>query len=380
VKARAALLAAALAVAGWLVFRARPDVPAPNTMCLYALDVGQGDAMLLRVPGNAFWLIDGGGSADGRVDVGRTRLLPALRREGVERLERVVVTHAHADHFEGLFAVFEEVPVDAVWIGSTAGNERYRALIREAESRGATVSTAADGPRFGDGATMPVRWLHPSPAWLGHGRAANDESVVFRASWGAISFLLTGDIEAEAEGEIVQAGADLQADVLKIAHHGSRTSTGEAFLGAVRPAVALGGIGRDNEFGFPHHRVVLRLVQRGTPLYWTGRSGDLRVCTDGAGIEIARRSPRWETLRTFTPAQLAARRAQGELAHEAFQAERAERRPRGKAPRKAPTRRKERREQAAEPTPAPVLLDAKTHARHRKAAKKPRAPWEGGGR
>ena len=120
--------------------------------------------------------------------------------------------------------------------------------------------------------------------------------------------LLTGDVEAAGEAALLEGGGALHADVLKVAHHGSRTSSSDAFLDRVGPLVAVGGIGEDNRFGFPHQAVVARFRARGVPLYWTGRDGEVRVCSDGLGVVVdTRASGRWTRVAERTAAQVAAR-------------------------------------------------------------------------
>jgi len=270
-------------------------------MCLTVLDVGQGDALLLELPGGVTWLVDGGG---GGGEVGRYRLLPALRRRGIDRLDAVVATHGDADHAEGLLDVVEQLQVGELWVPERAGSPRLlRRLIRQAERRGVRVREAAAGETPAAAAPAELALLHPWPGWTAEPEGENDRSVVLRAALGRVSFLLAGDIEAAGEQRLTLAGRALRSTVLKVPHHGSRTSSGPSLLDRVDPLVGVAGVGVDNRFGFPHASVSRRYLQRGAPLYWTGRHGPLRACTDGWSLRVERspKEGRWELLREWDP-------------------------------------------------------------------------------
>jgi len=256
------------------------------------LDVGQGDALLVSFPGERHWLVDGGGSSGGGLDVGRKKLLPALRRLGVSHLEKVFMTHAHADHFEGLFAVLDSLEVDEFWLPERAGlKPRARALVRLAMRREVEVREAAKGAALAP-PPGPARaeLLYPFIGWreqlMDSESGLNNSSIVVRLALGEVSFLLTGDIEAAAEEVLVAGGMLQRSTVLKVPHHASKTSSTAAFVEAVDPLVAVAGIGGDNRFGFPHSSVSARYLGRGTTLLWTARHGTLRLCTDGFALSV----------------------------------------------------------------------------------------------
>ncbi|MBN95853.1 MAG: hypothetical protein CL928_17570 [Deltaproteobacteria bacterium] len=280
--------------------------------CLTVLDVGQGDSQLLSLPGGEHWLIDGGGLPGGGYDVGAGRVLPALRRQGVDHLERVLVSHADGDHFEGLFSVIKQVSVGALWVPSRRRlPRRMMSLLESAESRGIRVFAADQGDPFGP-VTAPIRTtlLQPWPGWedglASHHRSENNRSLVLRVQLGAVSFLLTGDIEELAESQLVALGRVRRSTVLKVPHHGSRTSSTPSFVAAVDPLVAVAGIGRENRFGFPHASVSSTYLARGSSLYWTGRHGSVRACTDGYGLTVEQEAGagQWSELRSWSPAEV----------------------------------------------------------------------------
>lgn len=226
-------------------------------------DVGQGDAAALR-SGNRTMLVDGG--RDGR-------LLPLLADRGIRRIDDVVLTHAHPDHCGALPQLVEQFDVGRVWITPRrfAGvcAERLRAACTRANT---PMHFVRDGTTFTLGAFRMTAHL----ADTRFRRAPeNNASVVLRAESGSRRFLLTGDIEKEAE--LVLAGRDLRADVLKVAHHGSRGSTSEATLDSVAPRIAVISCGRRNLFGHPHPSVLGRLAERRIRTWRTDRDGTVSV-------------------------------------------------------------------------------------------------------
>ncbi len=236
------------------------------------LDVGQGEAILVRDAGHAV-LLDGGGLPGSRWDVGTHVVVPALQALGVRRVDALVLSHPHPDHYVGLRAVLEhfgptrfyypagtEVPA---WVRSSPVWPRVQAV------------PLAEGMAFSVG-SLAWQVLHPPP---GHRPAnVNEASLVLAVTHRGVRVLMTGDIERGTEGRLVRDyGSGLQATVLKVAHHGSRTSTTSAFLEAVRPRWALCSAGLRNRFGFPHPEVVRRLQDAGIRLLCTGEVGQVRL-------------------------------------------------------------------------------------------------------
>ncbi len=270
---RAALLSA-LAVMACLVLRPA-QAAAPGTARLVALDVGQGDAWLLVSPSGRV-LVDGGGSWDREYESGRLRLLPKLADLGAVALDAVVLTHPHPDHARGLLAVLTLLPVREVFLPATAPrNEFLDEFLAAARRRRLPVRRLADDERFEAGG-FSFDVLHPA------GRVylrspENNGSLVLRTRPEGRTLLLTGDVEAWAERDLLGRGAPLRADVLKVPHHGSATSTTEAFLAAVSPRIALIGVGRRNRFGHPSPAVVGRLAAAGIRTFRTDRDGDVTL-------------------------------------------------------------------------------------------------------
>lgn len=242
------------------------------------LDVGQGDAILIETPAGHDILIDGGpGPA----------VLRALSAELPWRdrsLDLVVLTHAQADHATGLIDVLDRYDVRRAASNGAPPDGAAAAKWSDAVAdEGLAIETlyTGDAIDLGDGVRLEVLWPPAASAQP----AANDASIVLRISWGDVSFLLTGDIAAETERELLASGVDLSATVLKVAHHGSAGSSSARFLDEVQPAVAVVSAGRDNRFGHPAPDAVERLRAR-TELYVTADDGTVRFITDGERLWV----------------------------------------------------------------------------------------------
>lgn len=243
------------------------------------LSVGQGDSAVLELPGGEVIVVDGGGASSRTFDVGERLVAPFLWSRGIDTVDALVVTHPQWDHFGGLIFLAEEFAPGEVWTSGATGESRGWARFEEATR---DVSRVVVGRgferRYGD---VRVVALGPSdPGRL----AVNDASIVLAVEYGTRRVLLAGDIETDGEAELVGAYAEgLRSDVVKVPHHGSRTSSGERWLRAVRPAWALVSAGRDNRFGFPHRDVVNRYRAVGATMLRTDRRGAVVVEIDGDG-------------------------------------------------------------------------------------------------
>lgn len=240
-------------------------------------DVGQGDCAVVLCDGEAM-VIDGGPrDASGYV---YSYIRGTLR---LRHIDCIVSTHPHADHVYGLTAVLNAAPADLLLTPVTEWDSKcFRKMTETARKQGTQILVPAEGDtlRLG-GAEVTVLCCWPEA--VGYGRV-NDASIVLRIDYGGTRFLFMGDAEEWTENSLLDAGADLRADVLKVAHHGSRYSTSAAFLEAVSPAWAVITAGAGNEFGHPHAETLERLAARGCTVLRTDTDGAVVLISDGAGI------------------------------------------------------------------------------------------------
>ncbi len=258
-----------------------PPTLAPELPRMVFLDVGHGDAALIQTR-EATALIDAGTAVPGGWDAGARVVVPALAALGVRRLDVLALSHADLDHRGGAPAVLAAFPVGELWLPRGAARDPAFAPLRgRARERGVAVVErgAGDPPRRWGGLELAALW----PPRAADGLGDNDRSLVLRASVGGRRVLFPGDLEASGEEALLASGARLRAEILKLAHHGSRSSSSAGFLDAVGPVLAIASAPAAGRFGWPHPEVRERLAARGAELVWTGRDGAVLVGLRGAG-------------------------------------------------------------------------------------------------
>lgn len=291
-----------LVVASVAVVRPTPGAPT-GKLVIHFLDVGQGDSGLVVFPHGATMLVDGGGElrfnkpdsdregteaefSEGGFSVGEAVVSRFIWSLGRTHVDYALATHADADHIDGVSDVVRNFQVGQTIVGRVpAPDLEFGRFIKTVERRGVSLATVNAGDRFEvDGVRVEVLWPpRPSQAPV---TSRNNDSVVLRLVYGSIAVLLTGDIEQAAENALVESGVNLRADVLKVPHHGSKTSSSEAFIDAVQPGYAVISVGERSRFGHPHPSVVKSYVERGINLFQTGRDGTVTMQTDGRSVGI----------------------------------------------------------------------------------------------
>ena len=250
------------------------DVTLPSWK-LTVIDIGQGDAILITTPSGRNILIDSG--PNDRKDSGKDIIVPYLRHSGILTLDALVVTHADADHFGGTLGIVGSFPVKELWVSECARLEPKPAWIKTmavALERGIPLRDISRGFTWSDN-SIEIRALHPVSA--GTCGETNEESITFRVKGLGHSAVLTGDLTVAGERKILKSGMFLKSDVLKLGHHGSKTSSSRNFLTAVEPKLALVSSGRKNRFHHPHKQVVERLDSLGIPYLNTANRGTITV-------------------------------------------------------------------------------------------------------
>jgi competence protein ComEC len=283
-------LIASLAVLGCSVWL--PLAPAAaHDVEMHMIDVGQGDAIAFRTPHNHWLLFDAGRSWLGG-DEGRSTVIPYLRRRG-GNVSVFVLSHPHSDHAGGAASVMRALHPERYWDGAYVGtSETYRESLTAARDAGVRWHRARPGDSLiVDGVAVTV--LAPDSAWISQLDAPNEASVVAFVRYGTVRFLLMGDAERGEEQWLLEHTDSLRADVLKVGHHGSSTSSTLAFLDAVSPRLALVSVGAGNSYGHPSANVMLALAERRALVLRTDREGTIVVHTDGSSIEVEEEGDRW---------------------------------------------------------------------------------------
>lgn len=277
------LAVALLPMTAILILAPERPLVTPSALEVTAIDVGQGDSLFVVSPQGKTMLIDAGGpvgragsvstaAQTSRFDVGEDVVSPYLWSRRLRRLDVVALTHAHSDHMGGMPAILRNFRPKELWVGIDPGSLAYTALLSEAVTLGISVRHLHAGDAM-DWGGLQVAALSPAREYQNHGPPSNNDSLVLRLDYGRASALLEGDAEAVSERAMLADGAIQPVTLLKVGHHGSRTSTTPEFFAAAAPRQAVVSVGRDNTFGHPRFEVLSRIAAAHARLYRTDEFG-----------------------------------------------------------------------------------------------------------
>ncbi len=240
------------------------------------LNVGQGDSSFIEFPGGKCMLIDASIKSQGE------KICNHIAQKGYEKIDYLVATHPHSDHIGGMEDVLSAFEIGTVYMPDAEGtSDMYLDFLKTLKRLGTTVKKATAGAEFNEG-DVKVEFLSPLRDEY---EDLNNYSAVVKITFGEKAFLFTGDAEELVETDLLESGTDLKADVLKVGHHGSSSSTSDAFLDAVSPGYAIISCGKDNDYGHPHKEVLKRLEKAGTKVYRTDINGDITMISNGLEVE-----------------------------------------------------------------------------------------------
>jgi competence protein ComEC len=302
----AALIAAAIAHGRWwrtgtvlavaaflvlLLWDPFPPETRPGQLEMTAIDVGQGDSILVVFPDGKRLLMDGGGipafggRSRAQLDIGEDVVAPYLWDRSIRSVDVIALSHAHDDHIGGLPALTADFHPRELWTGVTPDSPAWDRLRQKAALNGTRIVPLRSPSRFAYGGAE-IEILAPFSDYVPSDTPKNNDSLVVRVRYGRHSFLLGGDVERQIEGRMLDANELERSDVLKVAHHGSKTSSTEAFLSAVRPTFAVVSAGFENSYGHPNREVLERLEEHHAGVLRTDRDGLITIRTDGRRLSV----------------------------------------------------------------------------------------------
>jgi competence protein ComEC len=291
-----------IVILGWLMI-AHPYIHEYESgrLSVTFLDVGQGDSLVISFPYGSLMIIDAGGRAayhtrgdseedddlfiEDRIGIAEAAVMPYLWRRGIKRLAWIVASHQDADHVEGFTEIARSFSIGAAMKGD-GGTELSPGIFDQAVKNANLPLRIVKRGDLMEIEGVRIEVLSPFGREKDNGMSENDRSLVLRLTFGNHRFLLTGDIEKDAELRLAGSSIDLQADVLKVGHHGSRTSSTQQFLERVKPRHAVISAADPSPYGHPHAEVISRLQASGAKIWRTGSCGAITISTDGYRLNI----------------------------------------------------------------------------------------------
>ena len=257
-------------------------------MELHFIDVHQGDAALVITPNGHAMMFDTGGVREHTFDIGARVDVPYLHHYGITKLDYIFLSHAHEDHTAGAGSIIKMIDVEHIITANEPKSEYAASMAISEQSPLLTVMRSANqGEEFDiDGVKVEVLY---APKFTGTATTGNEVSNVYRVIYGKFSALFTGDLVKENEAIILQEGIDVKSTVLKVGHHGSKTSSSREFVEAVNPNYAIFCVGANNTFGHPRPEVVELMETVGAKIYRTDRDGAIVFTTDGKNLKVTTR-------------------------------------------------------------------------------------------
>lgn len=248
-----------------------------NGISVTYLNVGQGDSELIQVNGINM-LIDAG------TNMGANNLIKDLKNRGIETIDIAIATHPHEDHIGGMDEVLENFCVKSFYAPKVSHTTKtYENMLKAVKDKGLKIKQIKEGTNIDLGKGTKIQVYSPVKSKY---EELNNYSPVMKVSYGQNSFMFTGDAENLVEKEVLNEGKDLKADVLKLGHHGSYSSTSEEFLKAVNPSIAIVSCAKDNKYGHPHKETMSKLKKEGIEVYETFKDGDITIYSNGKKISV----------------------------------------------------------------------------------------------
>ena len=253
-------------------------IPREDDLVVHFIDVGQGDSTLIDFPNGEYALIDGGprSSSD--------KVLDYLKKNNIKKIDYMIATHPHEDHIGGLPTVLKNIEVGKVYMPErTATTNIFETLLKTIKNKGLKINIAKAGDTIIDEDGLTFKFLAPVRTDYDN---TNDFSIVSRVDYGKNSVIVMGDAEAKAENDIINSGAKLKADVLRVGHHGSSTSSTREFLAEVKAKDYVMSLGTDNSYGHPHRETMDNISLENGNIYRTDEMGDIVMISDGNNISF----------------------------------------------------------------------------------------------